>query len=131
MSTQVRKSAAQNAAESSLQDSGMICTLRETAYDYVNSLSSLCKSLGGLSVGQVTALIQADIPASFISSQQTKTEVTAVLSELKKAQPTCKLLYVTPEQLVKSSSLQSILSALHNRGLLARLVIDEVACLLN
>ena len=82
-----------------------------------------------LPVCQVTALIQADIPASFISSQQTKTEVTAVLSELRKAQPTCKLLYVTPEQLVKSSSLQSILSALHNRGLLARLVIDEVACM--
>ena len=75
---------------------------------------------------QVTALIEADIPASFISSQQTKAEVAAVFAELSKAQPTCKLLYVTPEQLVKSSRLQSVLSSLQNRGLLARLVIDEV-----
>lgn len=76
---------------------------------------------------QVTALTVADIPASFISSQQSKAEVLAVLTELRKAQPTCKLLYVTPEQLVKSSSLQSVLTALHKRKLLARLVVDEVS----
>lgn len=74
----------------------------------------------------MTALIKADIPASFISSQQSKAEVLAVLTELRKAQPSCKLLYVTPEQLVKSSSLQGVLTALHSRKLLARLVIDEV-----
>lgn len=68
----------------------------------------------------------ADIPASFINSQQTSTEVSAVFRELNKPMPTCKLLYITPEQFVKSSSLQSLLTGLFNRGLLSRLVIDEV-----
>jgi superfamily II DNA helicase RecQ len=40
--------------------------------------------------------------------------------------PTCKLLYVTPEQLCNNIHLQNLLAALHRRGLLARLVIDEV-----
>ena len=78
---------------------------------------------------QVTALVAADVPASFINSQQTRTEVSAVFRELNKPLPTCKLLYITPEQFVKSSSLQSLLTGLHSRGLLARLVIDEEACL--
>lgn len=38
----------------------------------------------------------------------------------------CKLLYVTPEQFVKGTTLQSALQKLHSRGLLARIVIDEV-----
>lgn len=68
----------------------------------------------------------ADIPASFINSQQTRTEVSAVFRELNKPMPTCKLLYITPEQFVKSTSLQNMLTGLFNRGLLSRLVIDEV-----
>ncbi len=70
--------------------------------------------------------MSADIPASFINSQQTRTEVSAVFRELNKPTPTCKLLYITPEQFVKSTSLQSLLTGLFNRGLLSRLVIDEV-----
>lgn len=49
-----------------------------------------------------------------------------MLRELSKPRPTCKLLYVTPEQLVQSSSLNNVLGRLHAAGLLARLVIDEV-----
>jgi hypothetical protein len=37
-----------------------------------------------------------------------------------------KLLYVTPEQLVKSDSLRGLLQDLRQRQLLARFVIDEV-----
>lgn len=48
---------------------------------------------------------------------------------LPQGRPTVKLLYVTPEQLVKSDSLRSILQALDRNKLLARFVIDEVgAC---
>ena len=49
-----------------------------------------------------------------------------MLRELSKPRPTCKLLYVTPEQLVQSSSLNNVLGRLHAADLLARLVIDEV-----
>ena len=40
--------------------------------------------------------------------------------------PTCKLLYVTPEQLVRNGTLHDLLAGLHRRGRLARLVVDEV-----
>ena len=40
--------------------------------------------------------------------------------------PTCKLLYVTPEQLVRNGILHDLLAGLHCRGRLARLVVDEV-----
>jgi bloom syndrome protein len=67
------------------------------------------------------------IPATFISSQQSKAELVAVLRELSSAGgPTCKLIYVTPEQLVKSTGLNNILGRLYQQGLLARLVVDEV-----
>ena len=39
-----------------------------------------------------------------------------------------KLLYVTPEQLARSSQLGSALSLLASKGLLARLVVDEAHC---
>jgi hypothetical protein len=42
------------------------------------------------------------------------------------ARPSVKLLYVTPEQLVKSDSLRGLLQDLRQRQLLARFVIDEV-----
>ncbi|WIA21883.1 hypothetical protein OEZ85_004257 [Tetradesmus obliquus] len=68
------------------------------------------------------------VPASFLSSQQSAEESAAVKRELRKARPSVKLLYVTPEQLVKSDSLRGLLQDLRGRGLLARFVIDEAHC---
>ena len=68
------------------------------------------------------------IPSSFLSSQQTKAESVAVLRELNKPQPTIKLLYVTPEQIVKSQALTSVLTKLDKAGLFARVVVDESHC---
>lgn len=48
------------------------------------------------------------------------------LQELQKERPTIKLLYVTPEQLVASAALSAALESLQRRGLLARIVVDEV-----
>lgn len=85
------------------------------------------------------ALLEAPcggVPATYLSSQQGARERRAVLAELAAAAPTCKLLYVTPEQLVKSGALVDALTRLRARGRLARLVVDEaraptpaVACL--
>lgn len=78
---------------------------------------------------QVSALTQLSgggIPATYLNSQQSATQKKAVFHELTQAFPSCKLLYVTPEQLVKSSTLVEILQKLDSRGLLSSLVIDEV-----
>ena len=48
------------------------------------------------------------------------------ISVLPQDAPTCKLLYVTPEQLVRNGTLHELLAGLHRRGRLARLVVDEV-----
>ncbi|KAG1669021.1 hypothetical protein FOA52_000615 [Chlamydomonas sp. UWO 241] len=81
---------------------------------------------------QVRALVThphcGGIPATYMSSQQSRAEVVAVLKELSKQAPTCKLLYVTPEQIVKSNALGSVLARLHSAGLLSRIVIDEAHC---
>lgn len=66
------------------------------------------------------------MPATYLSSQQSVTQRRAVFRELGQASPTCKLLYVTPEQLVKSNALIQALQGLHSRRLLACFVIDEV-----
>ncbi|KAI3425882.1 hypothetical protein D9Q98_007855 [Chlorella vulgaris] len=79
-------------------------------------------------VQALTLLASGGVPTTYLSSQQTVTESKAVFLELGKARPTVKLLYVTPEQLVRGERLKAALGALHSRGLLARIVIDEAHC---
>ncbi|KAI5064009.1 hypothetical protein GOP47_0020679 [Adiantum capillus-veneris] len=78
---------------------------------------------------QVLALINRfDIPATFLSSQQSSSQSWAVIQELRKSSPSCKLLYVTPEKIAGSASFQALLKSLQQRGQLARFVIDEAHC---
>lgn len=49
-----------------------------------------------------------------------------MLRELSKDRPTCKLLYITPEQLAKSAALLEKLTRLNRLGLLSLFVVDEV-----
>ncbi|KAL6785285.1 RECQ1 [Auxenochlorella protothecoides x Auxenochlorella symbiontica] len=68
------------------------------------------------------------VPASYLSSQQGVVETRAVFMELAKPNPSLKLLYVTPEQLVKGERLKAALTSLSNRGHLSRVVVDEAHC---
>ncbi|KAH7283401.1 hypothetical protein KP509_34G005600 [Ceratopteris richardii] len=78
---------------------------------------------------QVLTLIKRhDIPATFLSSQQTSSQSWAVIQELRKSRPSCKLLYVTPEKIATSESFQTLLRSLQERGQLARFVVDEAHC---
>ena len=93
----------------------------------------VCSPLLSLIQDQVTALVRGapgteGVPASYLSSQQSSGEYQAVLRELRKEQPTMKLLYVTPEQLVNGGGLNDVLRGLAERRLLARFVIDEAHC---
>ena len=80
---------------------------------------------------QVAALLAAPcggIPAASLSSTLPETTRRAVMRELEAGAPTLKLLYVTPEQLVKSDALTTRLARLADGGRLARLVVDEAHC---
>ncbi|KXZ56841.1 hypothetical protein GPECTOR_1g759 [Gonium pectorale] len=88
----------------------VVCPLLSLMQDQVRALCSLPN--GG-------------VPATFLSSQQTQDEVMSVLRELRKERPSCKLLYLTPEALVKGNRIKDLLDRLFQRGRLARFVIDE------
>ncbi|KAF5454164.1 hypothetical protein F2P56_023847 [Juglans regia] len=76
----------------------------------------------------ITLNLKFGIPATFLNSQQTASQATAVIQELRKDEPSCKLLYVTPERIAGNSSFLEILKGLHWKGKLAGFVVDEAHC---
>ncbi|KAJ1385610.1 P-loop containing nucleoside triphosphate hydrolase, partial [Sesbania bispinosa] len=76
----------------------------------------------------ITLNLKFGIPATFLNSQQTASQATAVLQELRKDKPSCKLLYVTPERIAGNQSFLEILKCMHQKGQLAGFVVDEAHC---
>ncbi|CAN6895124.1 unnamed protein product, partial [Brassica oleracea] len=78
---------------------------------------------------QIVALnLKFGVPATFLNSQQTSSQAAIVLQELRRDNPSCKLLYVTPEKIAGSSSFLETLRCLDRKGLLAGFVVDEAHC---
>ncbi|KAK3806548.1 MAG: P-loop containing nucleoside triphosphate hydrolase protein [Linnemannia elongata] len=77
---------------------------------------------------QVIALLRLGIKAAALNSSIGKTERAKVLRDLALSEPTTKLLYVTPE-LLATTDFRKYISALCEREMLARLVIDEAHCI--
>ncbi|KAK7269414.1 hypothetical protein RIF29_22140 [Crotalaria pallida] len=76
----------------------------------------------------ITLNLKFGIPATFLNSQQTASQAAAVLQELRKDKPSCKLLYVTPERIAGNQSFLEILKRMHQKGQLAGFVVDEAHC---
>ncbi|MBA0687440.1 hypothetical protein Goari_014979 [Gossypium aridum] len=89
----------------------------------------------------VTLNLKFGIPATFLNSQQTASQAAAVLHELRqviflarkylsfsKDNPSCKLLYVTPERVAGNQSFLEVLKCLHRKGQLAGFAVDEAHC---
>ncbi|XP_056165220.1 ATP-dependent DNA helicase Q-like 1 [Syzygium oleosum] len=76
----------------------------------------------------ITLNLKYGILSTFLNSQQTTAQAAAVLQELRKSKPSCKLLYVTPERIVGNPSFLEILKCLHRKAQLAGFVIDEAHC---
>ncbi|KAK9840154.1 hypothetical protein WJX74_004247 [Apatococcus lobatus] len=94
-------------------------------------LTVVVSPLLSLMQDQVQALCSmpsGGIPATYLSSQQSKQEVERVYAALREPQLLVKLLYVTPEQLDSSERLTDTLQALTRQGLVSRFVIDEAHC---
>ncbi|KAF3907754.1 hypothetical protein AA313_de0209523 [Arthrobotrys entomopaga] len=79
---------------------------------------------------QVTHLRDLKISAWMFNSSITPDERKTVMSELMKpsAAEAIQLLYVTPEMLASSKTMEKAMDTLHSRGLIARVVIDEAHC---
>ncbi|XP_042752556.1 ATP-dependent DNA helicase Q-like 1 isoform X2 [Lactuca sativa] len=74
----------------------------------------------------ITLNLKFGVPSTFLNSQQTTSQASAVLQELRREKPSCKLLYVTPERIAGNLSFQDTLKSLHNK--LAGFVVDEAHC---
>ncbi|KAK9677216.1 hypothetical protein RND81_11G128900 [Saponaria officinalis] len=77
---------------------------------------------------QIMHLLQANIPAAYLSANMEWSEQQDILRELCSDNCRYKLLYVTPEKVAKSDVFVRNLEKLYSLNLLARVVIDEAHC---
>ncbi|KAK8952242.1 ATP-dependent DNA helicase Q-like 4A [Platanthera zijinensis] len=77
---------------------------------------------------QIMHLMQANIPAAYLSANLEWAEQQEIHRELLSETCKYKLLYVTPEKIARSDALLRQLDGLHSRGSLSRIVIDEAHC---
>ncbi|RXN21309.1 Bloom syndrome -like protein [Labeo rohita] len=84
--------------------------------------------LRSLIVDQVQKLTTLDICATSLSGDKTDSEAGRIYMQLSRKDPPIRLLYATPEKVCASGRMISALQNLYERGLLARIVIDEAHC---
>lgn len=78
---------------------------------------------------QIQGLIQKGIGAMTVSSSLSEADKQNAFIELLHDDPICKLFYITPEMLMRSSKFQNVLEILLRKGRLSRFVVDEAHCL--
>ncbi len=75
---------------------------------------------------QVFHLEQADIPCAFFSGTQEWQQQREIMDQLQSMPPAVKIVFVTPEKVAKSDAIMRVFDQLHQRGMLARVIVDEV-----
>lgn len=88
----------------------------------------ICPLLSLIQDQIITLNLKFAIPATFLNSQQSTSQASAVIHELRKYNPSCKLLYVTPERIAGNLQFMEILKCLHQKAQLAGFVVDEAHC---
>lgn len=68
------------------------------------------------------------IEAAALSGEMPQTEIKRIYADIGSNSPKIKLLYLTPEKISASTVFQEILQSMHDKGNLARIVIDEAHC---
>eukprot|EP01038_Epipyxis_sp_PR26KG_P007204 gene7204-9832_t len=83
-------------------------------------------------VSSFLSLANGGIPSAYITSTSTAKMISSVYEDLARCrqglEPFTKLLYVTPERIVKSLETREVLHELYMNEMLARFVIDEAHC---
>ena len=77
---------------------------------------------------QVTHLRSKGVKGDALNSKTAANDRKRILADLKNDRPTIKLLYITPE-LAATEGFRSLLTSLHERGLISRVAVDEAHCI--
>ena len=97
-----------------------------------DGLTVVVSPLVSLIQDQLHHLHEMNIPAAVLGSAETEgqQQQNETYDKLYRTPaPELKLLYLTPEKVARSGKLMSALERLHGRGMLSRIVIDEVHCI--
>lgn len=79
---------------------------------------------------QVQQLEALEVDVAHLNGEQDyETVQRPIISNLFSSKPRIKLLYVTPEKIASSNTLNNVFESLEKRGLLARFVVDEAHCI--
>jgi DEAD/DEAH box helicase len=92
-------------------------------------LTVVISPLIALMKDQADELARLGIDVAVLNSVTKKSDADLVCARLRGTSTKPALLYLSPEKLSSNLGLKSILSSLHNRGELARFVVDEAHCL--
>jgi bloom syndrome protein len=92
-------------------------------------LTVVISPLIALMKDQADELARLGIDVAVLNSVTKKSDADLVCARLRGTGTKPALLYLSPEKLSSNLGLKSILNSLHNRGELARFVVDEAHCL--
>lgn len=93
-----------------------------------NGISIVVSPLISLIEDQVMLIKNLDIPVSYFGGTQSAEEGQHIYRDLASGDPSYKILFITPEKLLRSSALMDRFRALYQHQKIDRFVIDEAHC---
>ncbi|KAI6170968.1 ATP-dependent DNA helicase [Aphelenchoides bicaudatus] len=92
-------------------------------------LTIVISPLRSLMIDQIAKLRFKKIACACLKGDTTKEERDEIFRDLYQQKPLTKLLYISPEMVNASMKLRNVLTRLHSKGLISRIVVDEAHCI--
>lgn len=97
-------------------------------FHFYLGITLVVSPLVSLMEDQAMTLQDLGIAATLLSASTSRDHLKVVLQDMVNPKAKLKLLYVTPEKIAKSKRFMAQLQKAYDKGMLSRIVIDEVHC---